>query len=597
MPLLPLPLPLSLSLPFLAAQAAAQAGKPGESPDSPVVIRVGPIGVTLDEFSRDFHYEAKADTSTLQPDSASVERFLRGYLRTIRLHAAILPDTSVFSGGDRYSIEMNRDMLLQSTLREELLLDYMPTDDATLREIHERLGRELHLAVIKVPTLVDIDSVQTALANGAQFGAVARRFSKDLRTAGMGGDLGWVPATKLPLSHQRALWNLPSGAVSPVLPEPNFHVLYKILGERPVETVPAFEESRDTILRSLAMLELGRVGREMHDDLMARYGFGWDDEAAEWLRAFLERETASARRTYDPKLDKSEVRLGDPHEGPFWSEAPLQGEEAARPVAWIDGDTLTALGVIDQLVFKPTLVWPLFQDRQNVIDLCDEAMYYRVQVREAFHRGIDKRPEVVRQLLNFRRWVQWRAYRRERILPKITPTEEELLSLWARTPSLHSLPERRRYVMINLPTTDLAAKAAAALREGRGPVEIAQELRGPGLTISVTPDSGYGLVPRRQSVYDPVVFSLKAGEVSEPVADRGGFTVARVDEISPAHARTFEDARGELLRSILEERERREVDSILASQATAEVWVDRQAIHSMPFDSKVFLARGRVEGS
>jgi len=195
-------------------------------------------------------------------------------------------------------------------------------DDASLRAVYDRMATELKLSVIRTATLVEMDSVRAHLAAGKSFADVARKWSREVNTAHVGGTLGWVGANRIPVEQQEVLWGLPVGSVSPPFAEPNFHAVYRIDDRRPGPPRGTFEEERAGILRGVAITQAPQAARSMHDDLMAQYHFHVDPDSAEWLREFLQRETRTARRTYDPNLDKSYVRFDQPREGPFWKEAP-----------------------------------------------------------------------------------------------------------------------------------------------------------------------------------------------------------------------------------------------------------------------------------
>jgi parvulin-like peptidyl-prolyl isomerase len=577
---------------FLLAGPAGADGSAAPDPQA-VVIEAGPIELTMAELTADFHAAAEADTSTLRPDLPSLHRFLDSYIGTITLQAWMMRDSTLLTLNDRGSIEMNTEMRLGEALRERLLPRYLTMDDATLRAVYDRMATELKLSVIKTATLVDMDSVQMALAAGTPFAEVARKYSKDFNTAPVGGALGWVQAHRLPVEQQEVLWKVPVGGVSPRMAEPNFHSLFLVEARRPGTPRGTFESERSAILRGVALSQLPKAGRDMHDDLMAQYHFKVDPDSAEWMRAFLQKETRTARRTYDPKLDKTYVNFDEPREGPFWKEAPLKGADAHRAIATIDGDTLSALEVIDQLVFQPTLVWPLFESVGDVISLCDDAFYERIVLREAARLGLDKDVVVKRQIANQRRWVHWRAYRRANLLPSIRPTDAEIQALYDRRVSSYRIPERRRFVVVSPPDLEMAREAARRLGAGDAPSTVARALYREGLLIAVTPDTGLGLVvPGQMPRFDTIVFELAKGQVSEPVPDGSNFAVFRVDEILPARTRSLEEVRAELEKELMAPREKKALAALLEKvRPQVRVRVDRGAIDRMDFDTAVFERR------
>ncbi len=575
---------LLAGLPF----AAASGVDPGA-----VVVRAGGIELTLGTVQDDFHEAARADTSTLGPDQASIDRFLEAYLNMVVIQAASMADSSLLRPIDRNGLEMSTEGRLLEALRERLTPRYLRAEEEVLRATYERLAVDLELETIKVPTLVEVDSVQAALSRGIAFAEAARRYSKDQRTASIGGRIGWVNALQFTPDQQEILWSVPDGGVSPLVSERMFHAFYRVVARRPGAPLGSFEMERPRILRAVSASQLPEAARKMHEDLMAAYGYHVDMEAAEWLRDFLEEATRDVRRTYDPAIDKSRVKLGAPSLPRVWDEAPLKGEEARRPVAFIEGDTLPALGVIDQLVFKPSLVWPRFEEVGDVLDLCNEAMYERVQLREAKRLDLGEDPEVRQKIMRRARWVYWRAYRREKILPEIQPTEQEIARLYESRLETYKIPERRKFVALGFPQIETAREAAVRLKEGQAPSRIALDLQTEGMTVAATPDTGLGWVSAGQTPrFDSVIFGMLEGDVSEPIHDGDLYSVLRLDGILPPRTRSLEEVREELEAEILAPRERAAVIAHASRlRETIPVWVDRKAIGEIDFDPAVFAAR------
>jgi parvulin-like peptidyl-prolyl isomerase len=583
-------------LTFVAA-AGAVAQSTAVDPNS-IAIRVGEIEVTLKSFSQAYHIEATRQGSTITPDREGVETFLDQQIEQLLAHAWIMQDTFPMIRQDFYLGQLGIDRILQDALRKELLPQYLPTDDEVLRAVYDRMGTQLRLATIKVSTLVDLDSAQTELAAGESFERVARRWSQDPTSSRRGGDLGWVDASRFRTDTQELLWALPAGATSEPVAEPQFHAIYKVIDRRDAPTLPSFEDARKEIIAGIHRIELPRVAGEIHDDLLAAYNFRVDREAAEWLREFLHRETAGVRRRYDPEKDKPYARIGEPTEERLWEEAPLEGEEAARPVAYIDGDTLSALEVIDELVFTPGLTWPTFDSVTDVIDLCDSALYYRVQIQEALRLGLDKRPDVARDVKEKQRWMYYHAYRRAKIFPEVNPTDEEVRALYQERLPSYELPERRRFHLVNAPTRELAERARSLFLEGRLPTEIFRELHVPGQEYEITPDTTIGWVALGETPrVDGILFSLDEGDVSEVFPDQGRYSVLRVDGVSQPHTIRFEDVEILLRREIIKEREARVLARIAEdARSLFEVEVDRDLIARMEIDYDRIRERNTLPG-
>jgi hypothetical protein len=95
---------------------------------------------------------------------------------------------------------------------------------------------------------------------------------------------------------------------------------------------------------------------------------------------------------YDP------IRDGPTTSSPsLWTSNPFNETDSKREIAFVDGNVLTAVEFLDQLLFLPSVTWPTFEKAEDVIEIADEAMYDRVQSMEARKLGYQKRPEVMRR--------------------------------------------------------------------------------------------------------------------------------------------------------------------------------------------------------
>ncbi len=120
----------------------------------------------------------------------------------------------------------------------------------------------------------------------------------------------------------------------------------------------------------------------------------------------------------------------------------------------------------------------------------------------------------------------------------------------------YATPERRDVQQIVFPNEEEARKAVEKIAGGAWFELIAGER---GLKPT---DISLGLVAR-SAIVDPAVadaaFTLKAGEISAPVAGRFGVALVRVNRIEPATVKSFAEAEGEIKIELALERAKAEV--------------------------------------
>lgn len=112
-----------------------------------------------------------------------------------------------------------------------------------------------------------------------------------------------------------------------------------------------------------------------------------------------------------------------------------------------------------------------------------------------------------------------------------------------------STPETRTFVTLTAPNKAVADRIVAAIRSGQTPAQAGQA------NGSLQPTS-FNATPR-SAVTDPAVaaavFGLAAGQVSDAVQGRVGFTVAQVSAIAPGATATLEGSRAAIVEELRNE--------------------------------------------
>lgn len=108
-----------------------------------------------------------------------------------------------------------------------------------------------------------------ALAGGADFGEVARKYSRD-PSADRGGDQGELAASDLPVAFSEVIFRLQAGQVSPIVPaDYGFHI-FQVTEHFPAEVVP-LERARPEIRRRLRRARADLAVGELVSEARHRY--------------------------------------------------------------------------------------------------------------------------------------------------------------------------------------------------------------------------------------------------------------------------------------------------------------------------------------
>jgi len=196
---------------------------------------------------------------------------------------------------------------------------------------------------------------------------------------------------------------------------------------------------------------------------------------------------------------------------------------------------------------------------------------------DAYLRECGLSKEQLRGLI--RRNLVVRQYTREKLMPQVYVSRQELLEYYRQQQTRFSTPEARELSMIELPfakflpagksweSAGRAAQAQARLKAMRRAREayaalqqrpfedVAREF---SLGAQAERGGSWGLIGRPlQPPYDTVsrlIFDYEEGQVSEPIETDTGWYIVRCNRIQPARQRSFTEVQGELRDELMERR-------------------------------------------
>ena len=146
------------------------------------------------------------------------------------------------------------------------VLERIAPSDSTEEQIHAR-----HIMIATHASPADEERarvkamvVRDSLVHGADFAAMARKYSADSATKDSSGNLGEIPAPNLPPNMREVLTSLRDGEIStPFKREAGYHV-FKVLGRTP-ETDFKFEEIKDDLKKVVLNRKLEEAYKRWYD--------------------------------------------------------------------------------------------------------------------------------------------------------------------------------------------------------------------------------------------------------------------------------------------------------------------------------------------
>ena len=209
---------------------------------------------------------------------------------------------------------------------------------------------------------------------------------------------------------------------------------------------------------------------------------------------------------------------------------------------------------IGQQLRQASQMQPFFASKEGQKQFLDRVTRRELLVQEAEKRKMSETPEVAEQVANLRRELMIRALVQDEIGNKVKVEEKDVEEYFKAHPDEFSgdTVHLRHIVLQN---EDEAKDIKARLTKNESFDDLAKKYSKDSATAAKGGDLGF--LSREQVLpeFARVAFSLKPGEVSDPVKTPFGFHVIKLMERKKGQPASLDQVKGQLQRRLTEERQ------------------------------------------
>jgi parvulin-like peptidyl-prolyl isomerase len=505
---------LSLLLAAPLITACATAG-------SPPLARVNGDPITGADLKREFARHHMA-LDRIIGDEAEVRR----YLEKVIDRRLLLQEGRRMGIQDRPEVarlvEAHRGEKLQQILLKTEVDDKGIASDEAVKAIYDQYQDALEVRQIVVATEPEAVQLREQLAAGADFEKLARERSRS--PSAVQGGLGMVTWGADP-EREKIVFALKEGELSAPWKSEQGWEIDRLEHRVPPKEMPPYVKLAPrirTVLERRARVDLHAA---LLDGLRKKYD----------------------AQTLDCPIHAAELK-----------SARQPADDAARALAervcatWTGG-ALTLRQIADRVVVEELEKVPAERreevERQALRDLLDE----RILVAEALARGYDKRPEVVEEVAAKEDDAIEDVLLSQHVLAGVSATDEEVKAWYDAHPGDFVEPARYRLAQIVVDSPEKAAEAQGRLATGESFEEVAKGLSKDARTAVRGGFVGEFGAPELRKRFEPVL-SLKAGEVSAPIASPNGLHIVKVLSVIPERKIPYDEAMPAARRAVLKPR-------------------------------------------
>ncbi len=224
----------------------------------------------------------------------------------------------------------------------------------------------------------------------------------------------------------------------------------------------------------------------------------------------------------------------------------------------------------------PQLQMALQRNPQLKKQLLDRWVQLTLMALEARKENFQDKPEVKKRIEDMTNALLAQHYMMENISNKAQVTDKEVRDYYNKHKSEFMQPEqvRARHILIKVPANadkkqwEKAKKKAIEVRakliKGESFSKLAQKYSDDPGSKARGGDLGFFSKGQMVPEFEKAAFSLKKGEISQPVKTTFGYHIIKVEAKKPARQRSFEEVQQEIRQKLLREKQRKLRDEVIA---------------------------------
>lgn len=236
-----------------------------------------------------------------------------------------------------------------------------------------------------------------------------------------------------------------------------------------------------------------------------------------------------------------------------------------QALAEVNGHVITVGDFSKQWFELPEVIRRMYTKEDGKKDFLNELITRELLLQEARQRKLDRDPALNSQVEAFRERLLLEAMLKQEVENKIVVSDEELSSYFeAHKTSLAPIEEVRvQHILVK--TEAQARNLLAKLAQGVSFARLAKtDSQDPG-----TKNKGgdLGMIRKGQTMpeFEAAAFRLKPGQTSDVVKTPSGYHIIRVQSRRTVRSPNLQDARDEVHRAIIKEKERKYFDELIGS--------------------------------
>lgn len=382
-----------------------------------------------------------------------------------------------------------------------------------------------------------IQDIRKQIIEGADFAAMAAKYSEDPGTSKKGGDLGFFERRMMVKEFDEAAFNLKPGQVSDIVRSPYGYHIIKMLAAKPYDS---YESEKEKLKKLFRKTRYDEAYSNYVGSLKKKYNVKVNDQVKEFIEG-----------------RKDSARVG----AAYW-ESPWRAQVKDNALFFVDNQPVAVDSffntIQDQQEFAGQLI-----DKSLLERAIDRVGTDKVLLKEALQ--LDKRdPQFAELMDDYKNGIFIFKLQDEEVWGKIKPDSTKLYEYYLKTKDNYMWPERVSFSEIYSKSDSLINLYYDRLTKGESFDSLAKKYtERPGYKEKT---GMYPLMDVKTSLLSTKANELsRAGDYTKPFRNASAYSIVRLNAKDVKRVKTFEEAKAEVSGAFQESESKRLEEEYLST--------------------------------
>jgi peptidyl-prolyl cis-trans isomerase C len=257
-------------------------------------------------------------------------------------------------------------------------------------------------------------------------------------------------------------------------------------------------------------------------------------------------------------------------------------EKKGAYLAKIGDSVITQADFEREMKGLPEFVQKMFEGASGKESFLNELIKRELLYKEALKKGLDKDPEYVKKLEDFKKITLVGLLLQKEIEGKVKVSDQEVKDYYEKNKGKFAPVTQIRASHILVKTEEEAKQIEEKLKKGEDFAQLAKKYSIDTATAKNSGDLGYFSKGQMVPEFESAAMSLKPGQISEPVKTKFGYQIIKVTDKKMGQPVDFDKVKNLISQNLMAEKQKEVFDSYVEGlKKSFKVEINKEALSKL----------------